>query len=244
MCVDHTAKIEQLIYQGNFPEAQQQIQQLPILDQLMLQSKLHEKFGEFQLAEEHARRAVALAQSLSDVIKAKVALLYALWRQGRYSTCHSLIATLPDVFPDSTTTAKLYNIIGLIYWSEAKYKSLQTVSTAINFHQKSLQLRMHLQDTVGMSFSYNNLGNAYLLLGEYVTALDYYQQALTIREDLQLTAEVATTLRDIGRLYQQKKDYAKALTFYTQAMQLREQIDNSFELQKIKASIDSLRTFL
>ena len=231
---------EVLIYQGNFATALQQIKQLPIFEQQILYCKYHEKLGEFLLAEKYARSAFAHVQSQNDVVLATVSLLYSLWRQGRYAECHT-VADLSFDLPATTATAKYYNILGLVYWSEAKYRDQpEHVQKAITLHNKSLQLRIQLQDTLGISFSYNNLGNAYLLLQEYATALQYYQQALSIREELQLTAEIATTLRDIGRLYYQQHMHTEALEYYTRAKQIREQISNPYDLKKITDSINLL----
>ncbi|MBX9254878.1 CHAT domain-containing protein [Desmonostoc muscorum CCALA 125] len=58
-----------------------------------------------------------------------------------------------------------------------------------------------------------NLGNAYLLEGNYTKAIDYYEQTLKIAKATQNTYMEAMALGNIGNLYLQESNYEKAIEY-------------------------------
>ena len=60
------------------------------------------------------------------------------------------------------------------------YHSLRKFKTAIEYHQRSLDIKKEVGDKAGEERSYNNLGCIYEELGQSSTAIEYHQRCLEI----------------------------------------------------------------
>ena len=89
---------------------------------------------------------------------------------------------------------------------------------------KSLQLRLGVQDSLGMAKSYNALGFIHQRKYESDSAIKYFLLALPIfqKSDAQLNA--ATVLNNLGVIYQNLSNYEKAKEAYEESVSIREQL--------------------
>ncbi|QTD39351.1 tetratricopeptide repeat protein [Polaribacter batillariae] len=62
------------------------------------------------------------------------------------------------------------------------YQAKSKIDSAIYYHQKSLNLKIEIKDSIGIADSYNNLGIILDEEGNYLDALKNYFKALKIYE--------------------------------------------------------------
>lgn len=232
---------ELFLYKGEYDRAEKLIEMSedPVEGTLM-HAKLLEKRGEF----EHSTTLLASLNITTLTPEQKLAFdiqqLYNRWRQVKFTDCQALLdeyQTLTfDESLDHLLVGKFHNIAGLIYWSLGRNsQDAELVHLAISHHHKAAEYRKH--SALDLSFTYNNLGNAYLTLKEFDQAETYYLRALEIREKGQLVAEYATTLRDLGRLYLAWEKPLQAKPYLLQALTIREDLNNLLDLAKIYYSL-------
>ena len=57
------------------------------------------------------------------------------------------------------------NLLGIAHYNQGQFK------TAIDYHQRHLEIAKEVGDKAGEGGSYGNLGNAYCSLGQFKTAI-------------------------------------------------------------------------
>jgi tetratricopeptide (TPR) repeat protein len=67
----------------------------------------------------------------------------------------------------------------------------------------------------------SNIGNTYLLKGDYEDARTYFSQALSIREKLNVPTDIADTVHNLGETSTRLGQYDKAVEQYLRALDLR-----------------------
>ena len=69
---------------------------------------------------------------------------------------------------------------------------------------------------------YNNFGDVYKELGEYVLALEYYYKSLGMRKDIYGSdsdhPDLAISYNNIGSVYDNTGDYELALEYYNKSL--------------------------
>lgn len=114
--------------------------------------------------------------------------------------------------------AAALNNIGFIY------KNQGDISKALEYYNKSLQLREEIGDKEGTATSLTNIGVIYDDQGDIPKALEHYSKSLQLREEIRDKRGTANSLNNIGIIYQNQGDLSKALEYYGKSLQLREEI--------------------
>ncbi|MBC6367180.1 tetratricopeptide repeat protein [Algoriphagus sp. AK58] len=89
---------------------------------------------------------------------------------------------------------------------------------------KSLQLRIQIQDSLGMAKSYNALGFIHQRKYETDSAISYFLKALPIFQKENAELNAAAVLNNLGVIYQNLPDYQKAKKAYEEAISIRERL--------------------
>lgn len=116
---------------------------------------------------------------------------------------------------------------------------------AIEWYEKSLDIRTVEKYPDDYAITQNNLGNVYLQLSKYesgkkkynlTTALEHYQEALEIRKESKDTTEYSMTLSNIGIVYQQlfklsgcKEQILSSINNLNEALEYRKIQNNPIE---------------
>ncbi len=143
-------------------------------------------------------------------IKAKEIAETALITRPSVMVTNSLLKTL----------AGALNNIGFIY------KQQGGIPQALEYYQKSLEIKKEINNNKGIANSLNNIGRIYEQQGDIPKALEYYHKSLKIREEIGNKAGIAESLNNIGFIYKQQGDIPEALEYYHKSLKIREEAGN------------------
>src|SRR5690606_36143923 len=77
-----------------------------------------------------------------------------------------------------------------------------------------------VQDAVGISATYNNLGSASYASQEYAQAVAWYERDLALLKERGAWTDMAATLHNLGHVALEMKDYAKAHGYFLESRDL------------------------
>ena len=116
------------------------------------------------------------------------------------------------------------------------YKKKSNNDKAIEYYTKSLNIRIEINDTLGIPRSYNAIGDIYLNRDEYKKAYESYNKArekyaeailLFKKQNSQKVKSakksLAITLYKIGNVYNNTEDYENAIIYYLQTLKFFEE---------------------
>ena len=93
------------------------------------------------------------------------------------------------------------------------YQNLNYSDSALFASRLSIQKFLDEEDSLQLSYAFNNLASIYYRIGDYTSALDNYLKSLTIKETLGDDYGIASTLANIALVYKNQGDFEKALLF-------------------------------
>lgn len=127
-----------------------------------------------------------------------------------------------------------------------EYKTSNPKAT-IYYATKALQLSKKIGFKIEEGSAYNNLGNANILIGNYLQALDNFSKAqLVFENELAVSSEenkteikngLARAYGSIGFVFMEQSNYSKALQFNFKALKIYEQTRNNVKLARIYNNI-------
>lgn len=127
-----------------------------------------------------------------------------------------------------------------------EYKTSDPKKT-IYYATKALELSKSIGYKIEQGSAYNNLGNANIMIGNYLQALDNFSKAQTIFEnELAISSEenkteikdgLARAYGSIGFVFMEQSNYDKALQFNYKALKIYEQTRNNVKLARIYNNI-------
>lgn len=108
------------------------------------------------------------------------------------------------------------NFKGNIYQAKGDYtKALAQVQKAIELKKQTTQA-----DSSFLALTYNNLGEIYRTIGDYVLAEEYFQYALQFYDPSKEAWAIANVYNNLALTYQNKEAYEGANAFYLQAISI------------------------
>lgn len=123
---------------------------------------------------------------------------------------------LTDILP------QINGFLGVIYF-HYKYD----LKSSIPYLQESLEKSMLVNDSTRLAYSYNNLGDVYLMSGNISLAKDYSEKSLGIFTSLDNKYGIAYGYINLGLIYQEEKNYSESTKYFQKALDLRNQIGDS-----------------
>ncbi|MEW6469096.1 MAG: tetratricopeptide repeat protein [Bacteroidota bacterium] len=112
-----------------------------------------------------------------------------------------------------------------------EYRKINTAK-AITYGKQALELSEQLGFRRGIGASYNNLGGAYEVQGDYSKAVDLYLRSLKIKEELNDKKGMAGTLNNLGIIHKNQNNYSEALKYYERALNLNRETGNKLWIGK------------
>lgn len=105
----------------------------------------------------------------------------------------------------------------------------------LNYASQALQLAEKLNYKKGIADASNNVGYAYMNLGDIPKALEFYHRSLKIQEELSVKETdssavraskigIANSLNNIAYVYDNQGDITKALEYFHKSLTIREEI--------------------
>ncbi|MEO7446249.1 MAG: adenylate/guanylate cyclase domain-containing protein [Ferruginibacter sp.] len=133
--------------------------------------------------------------------------------------------------------AYAYKNVAITYYFQGKYLE------ALDYYNRSLNIFIAIEDTVGMANIYSNIGVIYYDQGDDAKALENYLKALKYAELSGDKLRILTTLNNVGGVYNQREaTYDKALQYYLKALPICEELGKKNELGAIAVNIGSIYT--
>ncbi len=112
--------------------------------------------------------------------------------------------------------------IGVIYF-HYKYD----LKNAIPYLQESLRRSMEVNDSTRLAYSYNNLGDVFMMSGKISLALKHTEESIRIFKELENQRGIAYGFINLGLIYQEEKKYEMATDYFQKALDIRERIGDS-----------------
>ena len=116
--------------------------------------------------------------------------------------------------------ASSLNNMGLIYYEIKNYNK------ALEYYERSLKLKLNIDDKIGIASSLNNIGIIHLVLDNYEKALEYYEKSLKIRSEIDDKLGIGSSLTNIGIAHTKLKNYNKALKYLSESVKKDKEINN------------------
>lgn len=129
---------------------------------------------------------------------------------------------LAEKYDFSDLLPQINGYIGVIYF-HYKYD----MKNAMPYLQESLKRSMQVNDSIRLAYSYNNLGDVYMMSGNLSLALKYSEESIKIFKDLDNSRGIAYGYINIGLINQEEKKYDTASKYFTKALQIRKEIGDS-----------------
>ena len=132
----------------------------------------------------------------------------------KYSTEASLLA---NDFAEYEELSKAYNFTGLCH------RNLENYGEALEYYQLGLQVAENHDNLKNQqAFSYVNIGNLYLLQGEYAQCQNNLFKALNLGRQLSDSSVLAYVYLNLGRSFIGQKKYAEAEDYLRKALEVRQ----------------------
>jgi tetratricopeptide (TPR) repeat protein len=113
----------------------------------------------------------------------------------------------------------------------ATFAYKESWKTAIEYYQRSLEIRMRMQSELLIGRSLSNLGSIYLKLGEFNTAISYLEDASSRQNKIEDLYGLSYTYKNIGHYYQYLKQWQKSIEFYEKSLEIRKNLDLKREIE-------------
>nr|XP_058950789.1 tetratricopeptide repeat protein 28-like [Pocillopora verrucosa] len=113
---------------------------------------------------------------------------------------------------------KSYGNLGIAYTSLGEFK------TAIQYHQRHLEIAKEVGDKAGEGKSYGNLGVAYGSLGEFKTAIQYHQRHLEIAKEVGDKAGEGKSYGNLGIAYYSLGEFKTAIQYHQRHLEIAKEV--------------------
>ncbi len=145
---------------------------------------------------------------------------------------------LPNIDGYVLLKAQLINEEGVCY------RKLNLSEKALELHFQALKVFEEKNDSMGMAFSFANIGQVYQQIGEYDKSLDNHFKSLYLKEHLKDESQIAYSQNAIGNVLLDKKEYRRALDFFISSMAIRKKQNDKERLADVYANIGKVMTLL
>lgn len=127
-----------------------------------------------------------------------------------------------------------YNSMGAIHLFKGDYMP------ARELFQKSLDIRLIINDLQGVAWSYNNIGNIYYEQGNFPEAIKFYISSLKIRDKIDDKNGIAASYNNIGNIYILLGNYNEALKNYKSSLKIRQAIGHDQGIAECYGNIGNI----
>ncbi|CAF1597032.1 unnamed protein product, partial [Adineta steineri] len=143
-----------------------------------------------------------------------------LLKIGQFNKAEELYKVLLEQTSNETEKAFCYVCLGYAKNSQRDYEM------AIWYYIQGIELYEKTLPSIhpNLATSYNNFGNVYCNMGQYLKALSFYEKALEIRQKAlpSNSPHLANSYSNIGNVYTNIGEYSNALSFYEKAREIKQ----------------------
>lgn len=147
---------------------------------------------------------------------------------GNYSESlakHYELLNIYKLRKDKNSIANQLNSIGHLLRKVAKTRE------AITSYEDAIKIHLETNaNKIGLSMTYESLGNTYSELKEFEKAEKYYLESLSIEKEENNIDGIASVTENLGNLFYGKDDFEKALIYHTEALNTRKNLPSKRNL--------------
>lgn len=129
---------------------------------------------------------------------------------------------LAEKYEYPSKQAKVSNFVGVVY-----LHYLYNYREALPYFQNAMRISILMKDSVQIAYSYNNLGDVFLLNGNLPLALKYGELSYEIFKGLKKEDGIAFSLINLAEVHRAKKNYDLSLEYFNQAVEIRKAINSA-----------------
>lgn len=130
----------------------------------------------------------------------------------------------------------LFNYMGVIY---QHYKG--ETERAIIYYNKALNYALLTKDSIEIAYVYNNLGDAFYLIGNVPLASDYAERSMDIFRSLDYKPGIAYSYINMGLVNRISRNFEESLKYFEDAIRIRETLNDS--TGAASATLEVARTY-
>ncbi len=221
-CLELTGKYKEAL--GVFRQAEHTYTTMQMVDKKWVTTQqiasLLDDIGDYNASVETGKLVLAHYAQLKDSLQMAFVLhnmAFGYYHAGKVKEaldCHTKeILILGD--KDKSLLARAYNQLGNIWAVD-----LKNLQQALDYYEKSLTIKLPLNDPGSISASYNNIGITYKDLNQPEKALQNYEMALDYGKKSGVAIQQYNPLINIANLHKRYNRYQQALDAYGKALQL------------------------
>ena len=162
------------------------------------------------------------AEDYREAVKSVVYNIKYFWREGYWKDVREVLEESLDFVKDEKIIGDIYGDLGSIV------DDLGEWDTAVQYYEKSLEIKEKMGDIHGMAMTYGNLGLVYYSKGEWDTAVEYYEKSLEISEKIGDIHGMGTTYGNLGSVYYSKGEWDTAVKYYEKSLEIFEEIKDIY----------------
>lgn len=150
-----------------------------------------------------------------------------IWNSSLKAQSNSEISELKEKIEKAKKDTIKVNLLGDLTYAYFYVKP----DSSLYFAKEALELSEKLKWEKGVMNSYDDMGAAYKLMGNFPKALEATLKALSIAEEAKKKKHVAIYLGNLGNIYVDQGDYKKALTYFLEQKEIQEKLVTENEKQ-------------
>ncbi|WP_321515882.1 tetratricopeptide repeat-containing sensor histidine kinase [Marinifilum fragile] len=127
---------------------------------------------------------------------------------------------------------KIYGFLGVI-----QLHYLYQTKASISNLQNALKCSLQQKDSVQLAYSYNNLGDLYLMTGNVPLSLRYSEYSVAMFEKLNHPTGKSYSYVNIGLVYREKKEFDLALSYFKKAADLWDELGDQVGIGSVYREI-------
>ncbi len=180
--------------------------------------------GNYNSAAESYQQAIQLYKELHDTLRNAILTMnlgLVYWQWNKSDKALEMLLSAAKVFEDKEEIYELgrvYNNIGRIYSID-----FQNNSKALEYYQRSLEMRELLGNQLGMAIVLANMGQVFSDQKDYVKALHHYNRSLTISKSIGYKDGEALADLYLGRTYQAIEQFELSNQFLDSCLMIAEE---------------------
>ena len=119
--------------------------------------------------------------------------------------------------------SSIYSNVGNLYHNNNQ------IGKALEFYEKSLEMKKESDDTEGIPLVLNDIAGALYDTGKYENAIEKYKEAVIFTEQTGNKKISAILLNNIAQVYENTFQYENALDYYHKSVEITNELDNKDE---------------
>ncbi|MGE0088300.1 MAG: tetratricopeptide repeat protein [Bacteroidales bacterium] len=142
-----------------------------------------------------------------------IALLFLFINPALSQTDRQIIDSLTNVLKTTPENKQIeiLNELSRLYWN-------YSLDSSFYYANEALSLAHIVQDKLGLSDSYNRIGNVYYFQQQYEKSLEFFEKSLAARKTTNDQTGIANIYNNMANLYSETGNNEKALELYNLAL--------------------------